>query len=108
VGRTVGLAAIVAVTYFSLHFAAELLLVGTVPATQRLRGPVDLAILVYTIVSFSSVTFFQSVVPRQAKRPRWQALYAHLSNGLYVNTLANRWLLKFWPTQSRVRSESPP
>ncbi len=108
VGRTVALAAVVAVTYFTLQYAVELLLVGTVPATQRLRGPVDLAILVYTIVAFSSVTFFQSVVPRQAKRPQWQALYAHLSNGLYVNTLANRWLLKFWPTQSRVRSESPP
>ena len=108
VGRTVGLAAIVAVTYFTLQFGAEWLLAGTVPATQRLRGPVDLAILVYTIVSFSSVTFFQSVVPRQGQRPQWQALYAHLSNGLYVNTLANRWLLKFWPTQSRVQSESPP
>jgi NAD(P)H-quinone oxidoreductase subunit 5 len=108
VGRTVALAAIVAVTYFTLQYAVELLLAGTVPATQRLRGPVDLAILVYTIVAFSSVTFFQSVVPRQAKRPQWQALYAHLSNGLYVNTLTNRWLLKFWPTQSRVRSESPP
>jgi NAD(P)H-quinone oxidoreductase subunit 5 len=108
VGRTVALAALVAVTYFSLQFAAEWLLAGSVPATQRLRGPIDLAILLYTIVAFSSVTFFQSVVPRQAKRPRWQALYAHLSNGLYVNTLANRWLLKFWPTQSRARPASPP
>jgi len=104
VGRTVLLAAVVAVTYFTLQFAAELLLAGTVPATQRLRGPVDLAILLYTLVSFSAVTFFQSVIPRQAKRPRWQALYAHMSNGLYVNTLANRWLLKFWPTQSRPAS----
>jgi NAD(P)H-quinone oxidoreductase subunit 5 len=107
VGRTVALAALVAVTYFTLQYGAELLLAGTVPATQALRGPVDLAILIYTIVAFSSVTFFQSVVPRQAKRPRWQAFYAHLSNGLYVNTLANRWVLKFWPTQPRVRPESP-
>ena len=108
VGRTVALAALVAVTYFALQSAVEFLLAGTVPATQRLRGPVDLAILVYTIVAFSSVTFFQSVLPRQAKRPRWQALYAHVSNGLYVNTLANRWLLEFWPARPPVRPESPP
>jgi NAD(P)H-quinone oxidoreductase subunit 5 len=96
--RTVGLAIAVAVVYFSLQYAAELLLVGSVPPTQASRGPLDLALVVAIVVSFAIVTGFQILLPGQLKQPRWQALYAHLSNGLYVNTLANRWVLRFWPS----------
>ena len=41
---------------------------------------------------------FQSVLPGKADAPRWQAAYVHLANGLYVNTLANRLVLRFWPS----------
>jgi NAD(P)H-quinone oxidoreductase subunit 5 len=49
------------------------------------------------LLSFAIVTLFQSILPGQSKELRWQALYAHLSNGLYVNTFANRWILRYWP-----------
>jgi NAD(P)H-quinone oxidoreductase subunit 5 len=96
--RTVGLAVVVAVVYFSLQSLTELLLEGSLPPTQALRGPLDLAIVVAIILSFGIVTVFQGLLPGQSEQPKWEALYAHISNGLYVNTLANRWVLKFWPS----------
>jgi NAD(P)H-quinone oxidoreductase subunit 5 len=97
IGRTVILAAVVASVYFSLQYLTEVLLGDSVPATQALRGPLDFAIVVMVILSFGVVTFLQILRPRESG-PKWEALYAHLSNGLYVNTLANRYLLKFWPS----------
>lgn len=96
--RTLALAVTVAVVYFTLQFTMELLLHGSVPPTQRLRGPLDLAIVVAIILSFGAVTLLQGIVPRQPGQGKWLALYAHVSNGFYVNTLANRWILRFWPS----------
>jgi NAD(P)H-quinone oxidoreductase subunit 5 len=95
--RTAALAVVVAAVYFSLQVWMEILLTGAVPPTQSLRGPLDLAIVLLILLSFAVVTIFQSILPGQSKEPRWEALYAHLSNGLYVNTFANRWILRFWP-----------
>jgi NAD(P)H-quinone oxidoreductase subunit 5 len=96
--RTVGLATGVTLVYFSLQYVTEMLLADSVPATQRLRGALDLAIVVVIILSFTAVTFFQNLLPAQSSEGRWAALYAHLANGLYVNTVANRWILRFWPS----------
>jgi len=97
-GRTLALAAAVAIAYFGLQFATEWLLDGSLPATLALRGPLDLSILALVVGGFACVTFFQSMLPHQVQQPRWQALYAHIANGLYVNTLANCLVLKLWPT----------
>lgn len=97
VGRTVSLAAFVAVVYFSLQYAVEWLLSGTFPVSGALPGPLSIVIVTAVVLSFAVVTFLQSLVPAQAGAPRWQALYAHVSNGLYVNTLANRLVLRLWP-----------
>jgi NAD(P)H-quinone oxidoreductase subunit 5 len=50
------------------------------------------------VLSFGAVTVFQNLLPGAGVPPRWESAYAHISNGLYVNTLANRWVLRFWPT----------
>jgi len=100
-GRTIALAVLVAVVYFTLQYLMEQLMAGVLPATQGVRGPFDLAIVGAVIVSFAMVTVFQSLLPRKVARPQWQALYAHISNGLYVNTLANRWVLRIWPSPPR-------
>jgi NAD(P)H-quinone oxidoreductase subunit 5 len=96
--RTVGLAAIVTLVYFSLQFVMEILVADSVPPTQRLRGPLDLAIVVAIILGFGVVTLFQGLLFGRSSGAKWAALYAHLSNGLYVNTIANRWLLRVWPS----------
>ncbi len=98
IGRTLALAGLVAVAYFGLQLGVQKLLAGSFPPVKALRGPLDLVILVVVVFSFSALTFFQSMLPSLAGTPRWQALYAHVSNGLYVNTLANRMALRFWPS----------
>jgi len=96
--RTVGLAAVVAMVYFGLQFLVEIVLADSVPATQALRGKLELVIVVAIIFGFGVVTVFQGLLPGRGSGTRWSALYAHLSNGLYVNTIANRWLLRVWPS----------
>ncbi len=96
--RTVGLAILVSLVYFGLQFVIEVLLADSVPPTQRLRGPLELALVVTIILSFTAVTVFQSLLPAKTSEARWAALYAHVANGLYVNTIANRWILRFWPS----------
>ncbi|MFL5333347.1 MAG: NADH-quinone oxidoreductase subunit L [Geminicoccaceae bacterium] len=97
IGRTLAVATAVASVYFTLQRLTELLLAGSLPPTQALRGPVDLAIVVLVVLSFGALTVFQSLLARHAGEPRWQALYVHVANGFYVNTLTNRLVLRFWP-----------
>ena len=97
IGRTLALAVMIAVAYFGLQATAERLLAGSLPPTQALRGPLDLVIVAAVVMSFAAVTMLQSLLARKADAPRWQALYVHLANGLYVNTFANRMVLRFWP-----------
>jgi len=107
IGRTVALALLVAISYFGLQFAMEHLTAGVLPRTASLRGPFELAIVVATVASFGAVTLFQSILPRHASQARWQALYAHVSNGFYLNTLANRWVLAFWPNPPQPNTFQP-
>jgi NAD(P)H-quinone oxidoreductase subunit 5 len=99
VGRALLLSAGTALLYFGLQRTAEILMAGTLPATQAARGPVGVAIVTLVVLSFATVVFLQGVIPRRAREPRWQALYAHVANGLYVNTLANRLVIQFWPSR---------
>ena len=71
---------------------------GLAAADTALRGPLDLAIVVLVVLAFGALTILQNFLARHAGEPRWQALYVHLANGLYVNTLANRLVLRFWPS----------
>jgi NAD(P)H-quinone oxidoreductase subunit 5 len=98
VGRTLLVAGLVGAVYFTLQRLAEFLAAGSLPPTQALRGPLDLAIVALVVFSFGALTVFQSFLARHADEPRWQALYVHFANGLYVNTAANRLVLRFWPS----------
>ncbi len=105
VGRTVLAAAAVAVAYFALQRGMELLVAGSLPPTQALRGPIDLAIVAVVVLSFGVLTLLQGQIGRRSGEPRWQAIYVHVANGFYVNTLANRLALRFWPA-TPVRAKS--
>ncbi|MEO8461360.1 MAG: NADH-quinone oxidoreductase subunit L [Dokdonella sp.] len=97
IGRTLMLVAGVAVAYFSLQWVAAAMTSDALPAIRPLRGPFDLTIILAVMFGFAVVTVLQSLLSRHAGEPRWQALYAHVSNGFYVNTIANRLVLRFWP-----------
>jgi NAD(P)H-quinone oxidoreductase subunit 5 len=97
IGRTLLLAGIVGALYFSLQLAAKHLFAGALPEMHPARGPFGLTVVGMVVLSFAAVTFVQGMVRRNAGAPRWQSLYVHVANGLYVNTLANRLVLQFWP-----------
>ncbi len=107
-GRTLALAVVVAAAYFGLQFAAERLLAGSLPAAEPLRGPFDLAIIGAVILGFAAVTVLQGLLPGRPGETRWLALYVHVSNGLYINTLANRLALRFWPGRPAWLAASGP
>jgi NAD(P)H-quinone oxidoreductase subunit 5 len=106
IGRAMLLCGGAAGVYLGLQRAAEILMAGTLPTTQALRGPVGIAIVTLVVLSFAAVVFFQGIIPRRAGEPKWQALYAHVANGFYINTLANRLVIEFWPDKS-TRSAVP-
>jgi len=108
VGRTLAAAVLVAFVYFGLQFGMSVVYAGVLPATEALRDPFGIAVVVAVIGSFAAVTFFQGLVSSAPGKPRWQALYAHVSNGLYVNTLANRLILRYWPLRSAGTASSAP
>jgi len=99
--RAAALAVVVAAGYFTLQRVAAHLVGGSLPAAQALRGPLDLAVVTLVVLSFAAVTVLQNMLPWQAGTSRWQSLYVHLANGLYVNTLANRLVLRYWPLPMR-------
>jgi uncharacterized protein YbcC (UPF0753/DUF2309 family)/NADH:ubiquinone oxidoreductase subunit 5 (subunit L)/multisubunit Na+/H+ antiporter MnhA subunit len=98
IGRIFFAAVMIAIAYFSIQFGVERLLTQSLPASQPLRGPLDLAIVGLVVLSFGAVTVLQSILPYQSSVRRWKALYVHLLNGLYVNTITNRMVLRIWPT----------
>ena len=95
--QTLMRAALAGAAYFSLQFGAAWLMAGTLPATQALRGPFALAAVGLVVLSFALVTFLLGLVPSRPGAPKFQALYVHVANGLYLNTLANRLVLRCWP-----------
>jgi len=97
IAKVAGLCGLVTATYFALQAGAEALLASSLPATLPLRGPIDLAIIVLVIVSFGAVTLFQSLAIRHAQTAFWQAAHVHVSRGLYLNEMANRAVLRWWP-----------
>ena len=104
VGRALMLCGVAAGLYFGLQRGAEILMAGTLPSTQAVRGPMGVATITLVVFSFATIVFLQGVIPRRAREPKWQALYAHVANGLYVNTLANRLVIQFWPSRQARRS----
>ncbi|WP_026223189.1 NADH-quinone oxidoreductase subunit L [Methylocystis rosea] len=96
IGKTISLAALAAVAFFTLHEAAERLMASSLPAPMSIHGFVGYLIFASVILSFCAVTVFQNVIAWHAKEPVWQAAYVHLSQGLYLNTIANRLVLRFW------------
>jgi NAD(P)H-quinone oxidoreductase subunit 5 len=98
-GRVAGMAALVAVGWFALQGAAQLAFGASLPPAPPLGGPFDAALLALVVISFAGVMLFQSAMAAQRGQRFWLAAHVHLSAGLYLNTLANRLVLRFWPAR---------
>lgn len=99
IGRTVLSAAGVGALYFALQAGVEHVLAGAIPTTRPLTDAFDLAIVALVVATFAGVTLLQSQMGRVAATGWGQALYVHLSHGLYLNTIANRLALRLWPAR---------
>ncbi len=99
VGRGLIAAAGVGALYFALQAGAERVLTGVAPLSVGRADAFDLAIAALVIASFAAVTMLQSQMGKVAETPWGRALYVHLSHGFYVNTIANRLALQFWPAR---------
>lgn len=97
-------AAVVAIAYFGLQAGIAYLTAGSLPPGGVIAGIPEIAIATLVIVSFAALTVFQSEMARRAAEPFWHAVYVHLRHGLYLNTLANRFLLRLEPAAKRPAS----
>jgi NAD(P)H-quinone oxidoreductase subunit 5 len=95
--RALAATAAVAVAYFALQRGMEAALAGALPATLAADGPLDLALVAAVVVMFGGVTLLQTELARHAERPFWRAFWVHLQNGFYLNTVANRLVVRFSP-----------
>ncbi|MEP7210170.1 MAG: hypothetical protein ABI740_04975, partial [Alphaproteobacteria bacterium] len=106
VGRALAFALILGTIYFALQTGADHLFAGALPSTPSLTQPGKMAIGAFVIVAFAGVTWLQSQMGAISATPWGRALHVHLSHGLYVNTLANRLALRFWPARANAARAS--
>ncbi len=106
VARTAAAALLVAAAWFGLQAGMAALMGGALPADADRSDPIAVAAMIVVLAGFAALTIGQSSVlsARGAAAPDWaRAWFVHARNGLYVNTLANRLVLKIWPTGLPVR-----
>jgi NAD(P)H-quinone oxidoreductase subunit 5 len=94
-------AAAVAAAYFGLQAGMSALTAGSLPPGGAIVGIPEILIAALVTVCFAALTIFQSQMARRAAEPFWQAAYVHLRHGLYLNTLANRFLVRMEPAARR-------
>ncbi len=94
IGRTMLMATLVTAAFFALEVTAEALLGGAVAVYPPLNAQTMVAV-VLTVATFGIVMAFSAFLPALVSRPAWQALYVHLKNGLYANTLFDRFIDTF-------------
>lgn len=49
------------------------------------------------VALMTGLVCMQLRLPGQSASPAWSRAYALVSNGFYLNTIANRWVLRLWP-----------
>jgi NAD(P)H-quinone oxidoreductase subunit 5 len=97
-------AAAVSAAYFGLQAGMAALMAESLPPGGAIAGIPEIAIATLVVVSFAALTVFQSQMALRSAEPFWQAAYVHLRQGLYLNTLANRYLLRLEPAAKRPAS----
>ncbi len=107
IARTIVVAAAVAGLWFALQSGMAALMAGTLPQGADRTDLVALAAIFAVVAGFALLTIGQAsfiTAKPGGATPEWaRAFYVHAHNGLYVNALANRLVLRWWPTGLQVR-----
>ncbi|MCS6938996.1 MAG: NADH-quinone oxidoreductase subunit L [Roseiflexus sp.] len=89
IGRTMLMATLVTIAFFALEVTAEALLGRAVAVYPPLSAPTMVAVVI-AVVASGVVMALSAFLPALVNRPAWRALYVHLKNGFYANTLLDR------------------
>lgn len=81
------------------------LLAGSLPAL-RTPGLPEVALSIAVVTLMTALLSLQAGLPGAAASRTWRRAYALIANGFYLNTLANRWVLQFWPAPPQPRLKS--
>ncbi|MGK2741181.1 proton-conducting transporter transmembrane domain-containing protein [Tepidicaulis sp. LMO-SS28] len=105
--RTVVYSLATTLGYFALHSASLWLTEGALPAAPA-PGPLEWALIALAVLTFGATAFAQSTFPIWSGHPAAAGIRVHLSNGLYINALYDRYL-KSWqmPVPSSSASSVP-
>ena len=101
IARTAVAALAVAAAWFGLQAGMAALLGSSLPEGADRSDGVAIIAIVAVVAGFAALTIGQAtfISTKGAATPDWaRAFFVHVKNGLYVNTLANRLVLKLWPT----------
>ncbi len=89
--RTTLAALATTLAYFALQTLSVWLTQGALPPVP-VPGPLEWGLIVLAIGSFGLVALAQATFPLWAPHPAAAGLRVHLSNGLYLGALVDRWL----------------
>jgi NAD(P)H-quinone oxidoreductase subunit 5 len=102
--RATGIGAFVCFAYFGLHALFEHALIGSVRPVATPGNAFDLWLSIAIIAVFLGLILLQHLFTR-IRGPVRQAIQAHLYNGLYVDVLVTRLIVRVWPVR---RTDSLP
>lgn len=92
--------------YFTLHSGLAHILSEVAPASKRVNGPLEYALMALILSGFSTVFFLQLHLYRFQNSKWLERLYVLALNRCYLNTLVNRWMATIWPARSKSPVES--
>lgn len=98
IGRSLAAATAVVFAYFALQLISAAAFASALAPPPGALRPLA---LVAAVAPFAGLTALQALLPQLSTSPFWRALYMHALNGFYLNTYANRLILKLWPGVAR-------
>jgi len=94
--RATSLGAFVCFAYFGLHALFEHALIGSVRPVPANEGAFGLWLSLAIVAVFVGLILVQHLFTRISS-PLRQAIQVHLYNGLYVDVLVTRLIVRLWP-----------
>ncbi len=96
--RATAIGAFVCFAYFGLHAAFEHALIGSVRPVESTGGAFALWLSLAIVAVFIGLITLQQLFTR-IRGPLRQAIQMHLYNGLYVDVLVTRLIVRLWPVR---------
>ncbi|MBS0410334.1 MAG: hypothetical protein JSR86_10510 [Proteobacteria bacterium] len=92
-----GVGALALSAYGASHWIFARLLPDLAASAPNPDAPAGAAAIA-VVAAMTGLVCLQLSLPRASGAPAWARAYALAANGFYLNTLANRWVLRLWPT----------